>query len=606
MKINFNNRYGWNRGRNNELSYVTGLPTDDLSEQFTEKQIRQVLQTLNDLPEDSRQVIENGKKEAAKGSVLIEVQRGVHDVRDPHLMIDFLGVPIHVSLERDAEGNWKVKNLPDLKKLEPGNEISMEECLAVLEEYRSIHDEELFNNPDVTMVSTGFAVARKRTLKELAVDVNVYSKMSADKCDPETLIAGRDTFYSARRDDHYLVRIDIQEGGLAEPEGCDNCPPEPLRTRVEPITSGVAISNGARGTYGTLGGFFVHKGTVNVALSNTHVMEDPAIVPNNTLIQPGLLNHGVSPKDDFAQRLMIAKNLDAAIATANSTTTKRPFLYQMACTGAKVRKIDTPVLNMPLRKVGATTGCTLGVVTRINCRVKGYEPYGKNNILVKGTGGNFTLPGDSGAIYESTRQPGTFVGLHWGGFGPPNDRTSIGHPLPIVAEELSLSPMCSVLPAKLIDESLRQIAVNGDQTGLPTEAYFPVSEEMQPFFCGFYEILAREFEPLFSDENEKGQEVGYLLADSLMNCDSWRIGLKTLMEILKGKLTAAEVLHHTLTAADLENITRFLKVAGWVMGDERVVSELIGQVQQMEGRLFKDLAKIYLQPEPARQKLEEV
>jgi|GEM_PF-6127937 len=592
MNIKFSTQPRWNSAENHHLSFESGKFTTDPTQLFTEKQVRDLLMTLREISPEEWKGKENFLSEAAKNSVLIEVIRGIHREEDPHLMVDFLGQVYHIQIEMMAPGQWRAVSVPELRRLEVGNNISQETGLQVLADYQEYRDEYFTNHADVNGFALGYAISRKRSGKELALTAFVTEKLAPKKCHEEQFIGRYDTFYHALTEAFYLIRIDVVESDPMVEEACPACPPAGLRVKFPSIKSGISISNASVGTSGCLGGFLIYKRIATVALSNKHVMEDPDVVADKNIIQPGRYYGGFSPDDTFALRINTNKAtvLDASIAKADSATSKRPILFEMACSGSKVRKIKAPVLHQTVRKIGPTTGCTTGTVSNVRFKSTdpNYKKYGFNNILVTGNPAPFSLGGDSGSLYEDDGNHGTFVGLHWGG----NGVLSVGHPLNVVAQKLSLSPTVSAAPAMLVEEGLRQSNLDSSATVTHRELKFPIFDTPQPFFLYFYEALEDHFQELFSEESDWGSELGYILSDALLLPDGWRAAVIALMEIFNGKITAREVLHHVLSDQDISNLTRFVKIAGWSSKQPELCAQFIAQIQLMAGKKVLELASI--------------
>lgn len=588
MNIKFSTQPRWNSAENHHLSFETGKYSEDPDAMFTEKQVRDLLITLRDISQEAWKGKENFLSEAAKNSVLIEVIRGVHHEDDPHLMVDFLGQLYHIQLAMSAPGQWKAVGVPELKRLEVDSNTSQEFGIQVLSDYQEYRDVYFSNHLDVNGFAIGYAETRKRTGKELALVAFVTDKLTVKDCSQEQFIGKYDTYYHALSNACYLIRIDVVQAPPFEEDACPACPPAGLRVRFPKIKSGISISNASVGTSGSLGGFLIYKRIATVALSNRHIMKDPAVVKDNKIIQPGRKYGGKPLTDTFALRFKALKNLDAAIAKADSATSKRPILFEMACTGSKVRKIKTPILQQTVRKIGPTSGCTTGTVTNIRYKDNTFKQYGFNNILVRGNGGLFTQPGDSGSLYEDNGIPGTFVGLHWG----KNGVSSVGHPLPVVAQQLSLSPTVSAAPEMLVEEGLRQAALDAPASIAHRELKFPIFDTPQPFFLHFHDALKDHFQEAFSENGTLGIEFGYALADTLLTADGWRAAVVTLMEIFKSKIAAQEVLHHALSQKDISNLIRFIKIAGWESDESEQCTQIIAQLQQMLGQKVSDLISL--------------
>ncbi|HEY4308892.1 MAG TPA: hypothetical protein VGN12_05520 [Pirellulales bacterium] len=183
--------------------------------------------------------------------------------------------------------------------------------------------------------------------------------------------------------------------------------------RRRPAPGGVSIGNCSQVMAGTLG-CLVARGTQLFILSNNHVLALANTSPSNTGIsQPGRLDGGVCPQDiiaRLAQYIPInftpgATNLvDVAIARTSPTLVDRRLLRL----GGVLQPIGpgtlSPSVGMQVQKSGRTTQHTRGTIDVVNLTIDvGYAPFGGvarfvNQFRVRGIGGPFSKPGDSGSL----------------------------------------------------------------------------------------------------------------------------------------------------------------------------------------------------------------
>jgi hypothetical protein len=190
--------------------------------------------------------------------------------------------------------------------------------------------------------------------------------------------------------------------------------PGPIRTRLRPTHPGCSVgfqftgnqSNLVMaGTYGAV----VTDGTHRFILSNNHVLADENQLPvGSPIFQPGLLDGGNAATDQvavltrFIPLTLAAHNVvDCAIAriqnSAQASATFLPNVNNLA----SAPPVD-PVIGMNVEKVGRTTGYRQGSVFDASATVKVNYSMGTlvfdDQVLVRGTGGQFSDAGDSGSL----------------------------------------------------------------------------------------------------------------------------------------------------------------------------------------------------------------
>lgn len=197
-----------------------------------------------------------------------------------------------------------------------------------------------------------------------------------------------------------------------------------FRRRYRPAPGGSSIGHPDI-TAGTHGAIVVLNNNRLCGLSNNHVLANSnAANIGDWIIQPGTADGGKYPRDrvgvlerfvpiDFGGR---PNTVDAAALWTNfSYLSARHHCYQI-----NTRPV-LPALNMMVRKCGRTTQHTLGFVSGVGVSVRvSYGASGtavfRNQILIRGIGGDFSRGGDSGSLVVTagSRQP---VGLLFAGGG---------------------------------------------------------------------------------------------------------------------------------------------------------------------------------------------
>jgi hypothetical protein len=174
-----------------------------------------------------------------------------------------------------------------------------------------------------------------------------------------------------------------------------------------PFWSGVSIGNDKECAAGTLG-CVVTKGGKNYILSNNHVLARENNAKANELInQPGRLevncgaSQAVAKLSQFINIDMKPKannTVDAAIAEitvpGGITSTMADNLYTPSANPVAA------TVNMPVQKVGRTTGRTQGIVSAVNVTVTVQYSRGQARFIqqIYITPRTFSAAGDSGSL----------------------------------------------------------------------------------------------------------------------------------------------------------------------------------------------------------------
>lgn len=256
----------------------------------------------------------------------------------------------------------------------------------------------------------GFGVGEKmeggRYTGDLALKVYVVEKSSLSKVE-ESAVAPFDV-------DGFPT--DVEEVGEIYADS--------FRGRQRPAPGGSSIGHPDI-TAGTHGCLVVLNNNRLCCLSNNHVTANSnAASIGDSIIQPGPADGGRLPRDrigvlqafvpiDFSGG---ANAVDAAV----TWTSFRLLSGQHHCYQINTQPVR-PSLNMTVRKCGRTTQHTLGIVSglRVSVRVD-YRSAGvalfRNQIQIRGVGGDFSRGGDSGSLVVTagSRQP---VGLLFAGGG---------------------------------------------------------------------------------------------------------------------------------------------------------------------------------------------
>ena len=182
--------------------------------------------------------------------------------------------------------------------------------------------------------------------------------------------------------------------------------------KLRPAPGGVSIGHCPTIHAGTLGCLVTRAGQLFI-LSNNHVIARVNTGPLNVPIsQPGRLDGGNCATDVIARLTQFipiifgttCNFVDAAIGRTSPNLVDRRILRPFGIKQPLIPPHFPPILNMPVQKSGRTTQYRRGFIDAINVTVNvSYAPFGGvarfcRQFRVKGIGGNFSGPGDSGSL----------------------------------------------------------------------------------------------------------------------------------------------------------------------------------------------------------------
>jgi hypothetical protein len=238
--------------------------------------------------------------------------------------------------------------------------------------------------------------------------------------------------------------VDVEESGAFRAfrrktgRTADVAMPNP-RERRRPAMPGCSIGFRIAGDQFVMGGTFgalVKTTRAIYILSNNHVLADEnRLTPEAPIYQPALLDQGDIDTDQIAELTRFIRlranrynRVDAAIAKpSRKTLAGKDVLHIGPPTGTAAAEID-----MMVHKFGRTTSYTAGRVASIETDVTvEYETADftfENQIIVVGTGGQFSDSGDSGSIILQ-RGTNKAVGLLFGGSSSHTIANHIGNVL---------------------------------------------------------------------------------------------------------------------------------------------------------------------------------
>ncbi|WP_327328841.1 MULTISPECIES: hypothetical protein [unclassified Streptomyces] len=311
--------------------------------------------------------------------------------------------------------------------------------LRIAREAKARFGPQLLAHPDVEGVGVGRRRRSGDKTDEYAVVVHLRQKRPESYVSPARLLP-KELRFTEKSGRDVAVRVDVQQ----------HAKPVPETGRVRPVPGGVSV--GTVGTHvgsGTLGGWVWDTVTRQVvALSNAHVFGSRLGV---SIVQPSSDDGGVPPDDRIAAVLRTG-SLDAAIAEPADVSIVSASIVQG---GPAVFEIAEATLDMRVQKTGRATGLTFGIVDLIDFDSDYRGSH--SDLWIDAEGGDFSLGGDSGALYllasgnaARAAEKRQVVGLHWGGSG----QDGVGHHIRAVFDDLKLSTLPRGINAPAVDAAV--------------------------------------------------------------------------------------------------------------------------------------------------------
>ena len=179
-------------------------------------------------------------------------------------------------------------------------------------------------------------------------------------------------------------------------------------TRRRPAPGGVSISLNYQRAAGTFGCLLEDASGDRYLLANNHVIADNNVAPiGSRIVQPAILDGGLSPRDDIAllaafQPIDFAgtNRIDAAVGALPDPAAAESGALAI---GAFADPLAAPFAGQAVHKHGRSTERTAGTV--IDASFDGFVDYGpagtawfQDQIVIEGNSGAFSAAGDSGSV----------------------------------------------------------------------------------------------------------------------------------------------------------------------------------------------------------------
>ncbi len=249
----------------------------------------------------------------------------------------------------------------------------------------------LFSFPGVTDMAIGFPFRRKKMQKEICIIVHVSKKLSDKKLNKKHILPKKIEG----------VRVDVIETHPVK--HADENP-------IEPLLGGISISTVNLKLQGTLGAIVFDNDTSEpMGLTNHHVIIKKLFFKaGDAVTQPALKPD--APQFTIGNVLRGNFNIDAAVFKINGS---RVIDSNNSLNGiqGKIKGVTDPVIGMPVKKSGATSSVTYGIISQIGFDKIAIHP----NKQKAPSQNNLSLPGDSGSIWVTDTDDMLAVGLHTGG-----------------------------------------------------------------------------------------------------------------------------------------------------------------------------------------------
>lgn len=269
----------------------------------------------------------------------------------------------------------------------------------------------------------GFRVVSGRVAPEVVLKIYVTEKVAG----------GAVSTFAAAPSRMAGLPVVVEEVGLIAPQVYNQRYPRP-------VLCGVSIGH-PRVTAGTLGCLVVMKNDHLCLLSNNHVIADSnGAHIGDPILQPGPADGGVLADQIGTLEAFVPINfpgpnlVDAAVGfTSFEFVDPRHVTYLLN---------PTPIaasLGMTVKKDGRTTQATVGTVTDVSANISVGYPGGvaqfRDQVGIRGTGGPFSLGGDSGSLVvtASSNQPVALVFA-----GNTDGSLSFANPIAAVIQSLGI------------------------------------------------------------------------------------------------------------------------------------------------------------------------
>lgn len=314
--------------------------------------------------------------------------------------------------------------------------------MEALKDFVRSRGAEFLKDPNISSVGIGYKTLQKQGKKtrDIAIQFTVETKAV-----PEVLEAmGTAPIPASFAIDGVQVPTDVvQRKFAADFRLVAEAKASERKARLDPIVPGISVAN-VRETAGTIG-CVVYDGIDGTPyiLSNWHVLNGPAGVIGDDIVQPGPFDDNRTQKNRLGKlvRSHVGHAGDCAVATIED----RAFASEIIDLKVAVEKLGEPELDDKVIKSGRTTGVTHGIVTRVHTIAKidygqpvGVQEVGGFEIGIdpdnEPEDGEVSKGGDSGSVWlfkAKNGKPGTVLaGLHFAGEGPgdPNEHAVACYP----------------------------------------------------------------------------------------------------------------------------------------------------------------------------------
>jgi endonuclease G len=286
-------------------------------------------------------------------------------------------------------------------------------------------------DPNVMLVDFGWPEhSGKLAEDELAIRVHVVKKLTRSELEVAARTGVTGGLIPSEIAD---VKVDVPESGVLEchrwGRGARPRRAGPRARRVDPMQSGISVSNAYTNGYGTLGGLVTDRDSGKpMILSNWHVLAAKWHArPGWPIYQPGR-GDGGTQEDKVAKlcRDGMSQDIDAAVARLTGSRELVNHVYGLG----PIRGQSWAHLGMEVVKSGRRTGVTYGRVTGIGGTAR--IPYRGVRRTIRSVmtiepriaQGQVSARGDSGALWLE-QETMHAVGLHFAGGNRPEHALAI-------------------------------------------------------------------------------------------------------------------------------------------------------------------------------------
>jgi endonuclease G len=249
-------------------------------------------------------------------------------------------------------------------------------------------------------IALGFKYKNGVMTNEIAIIVYVYNKFRKDELEEKQILPA-----SIEGIPIDIIESNPIEHPLENPYGLQN-----------PLFGGLCISNTKLNSAGTLGAIVYDRDTnMPLGLTNHHVLIGNGNVfrrggrKGDRINQPAFKPD--SPKYNIGRLLKGNKHFDCSVFEVSGREIET--VNELNGISGPIKGTKQPLLGMPIKKTGARTGVTYGIISAVTSELERFTI--SPNPQKPAFNGEISSAGDSGSVWVTDTDDNFAIGLHWGG-----------------------------------------------------------------------------------------------------------------------------------------------------------------------------------------------